>query len=199
MFNSKELCRWLRCSGTMLSRDEEMARGLAPAAANGLRGGRDAVSRSHAFDDALSVLATLHTAGVVHRDVKPQNIILRSDGTAVIVGLGIATLPGEPSRTRQGHIPGTPEYTAPEVVRGERADSRSDLLALGLSLFHVLAGRSAYYAQPGVDLAEPYSVIRGGARVQYNSSATIRPAEQVDAICFLEQMTPPGTEERKGA
>ncbi|WP_087924765.1 serine/threonine-protein kinase [Streptomyces albireticuli] len=83
----------------------------------------------------LSALRAAHTAGIRHRDVKPANILLRADGTAVLTDFGIAALSGSTSLTATGELIGSPEYIAPERIRGQDDDPASDLWSLGLVLY----------------------------------------------------------------
>ena len=95
-------------------------------------------------------LAAAHAKGIVHRDLKPGNIILTRDGRAVLVDFGIAkTLAddvGDQSTfvTTAGGVLGTPQYMSPEQVRGLRVDHRSDIFSLGIILFELLTGESAF-------------------------------------------------------
>jgi serine/threonine protein kinase len=91
-------------------------------------------------------LAALHRAGFVHGDVKPDNVRLVGDGTAVLIDLGFAHRPGENDPLlRQGYILGTVNYLAPELCRPQpRGDAASDLFSLGVTLFEALTGRLPY-------------------------------------------------------
>jgi serine/threonine-protein kinase len=96
--------------------------------------------------DVLAALEVAHGRGVVHRDLKPENIFV-TKGRAVIVDFGLAKLiadPMAPSLTATGAALGTPHYMAPEQVRGELADGRADLYAVGCVLFEMLAGRPPF-------------------------------------------------------
>ncbi|HTO72834.1 MAG TPA: serine/threonine-protein kinase [Gemmatimonadales bacterium] len=86
-------------------------------------------------------LATAHRKGVIHRDVKPQNILLDADGHARLTDFGSAKLEGVTGVTRTGGLVGTLDYMAPELLAGRRGDGRADLYALGLTLHFALTGR----------------------------------------------------------
>ena len=89
-----------------------------------------------------------HGKGFVHRDVKPENILFREDGTAVLSDFGIARAIGSATRmTGTGMSIGTPHYMSPEQARGRNVDGRSDLYALGVVFQELLTGRVPFYAQ----------------------------------------------------
>jgi serine/threonine protein kinase len=97
-------------------------------------------------NDVLAALGVAHARGVIHRDLKPDNIFI-TKGHALIVDFGLAKLiadPRSPSLTATGDALGTPAYMAPEQIRGEIADGRADLYALGGVLFEMLAGRPPF-------------------------------------------------------
>lgn len=106
-------------------------------------GARDVVSW---IAQAADGIAALHEAGLVHRDVKPENLFLTRDGTVKVLDLGIAAWSDDRARlTATGAVIGTPSYLAPEQVRGGRAlDPRVDVWALGVVLFEGLTGRSPF-------------------------------------------------------
>jgi serine/threonine protein kinase len=100
--------------------------------------------------DALGVA---HAAGIVHRDVKPANVMLTPDGRIKLMDLGIARgIEGE-SITRASSILGTAGYVSPEQARGERVDHRSDIYSLGCVLFEMLTGRQPFEADNPVAVA----------------------------------------------
>jgi hypothetical protein len=86
-------------------------------------------------------LAMAHRNGVIHRDVKPQNILLDPEGHARLTDFGSAKLEGVTGVTRTGGLVGTLDYLAPELMSGRRGDGRADLYALGLTLHFALTGR----------------------------------------------------------
>ncbi|WP_202638045.1 serine/threonine-protein kinase [Bailinhaonella thermotolerans] len=95
-------------------------------------------------EDLLSALRTAHEKGVLHRDVKPGNVLITNAGRVVLTDFGIAKLQGEPGLTRTGMVIGSPGYTAPERARGEYTGPESDLWSLGATLYYAVEGRPAY-------------------------------------------------------
>lgn len=92
-----------------------------------------------------------HGRGVIHRDVKPANIILNSQGQAILVDFGLALLT---DRGKQGEVFGTPEYIAPEQVKSSsRVTPQSDLYALGVILYEMFTGRVPFEAEEPLDVA----------------------------------------------
>ena len=92
----------------------------------------------------LAALAAAHAAGVLHRDVKPGNVLLTRDGRAVLTDFGIATIADDPSLTETGMVAGTPAFCAPERIRGELATPAADLWSLGATLYAAVEGRGPY-------------------------------------------------------
>ncbi|MEV7969008.1 protein kinase [Sphaerisporangium sp. NPDC088356] len=92
----------------------------------------------------LAALGAAHAAGVLHRDVKPDNVLITSDGDAVLTDFGIATLEDDSPMTRTGVLMGTPAFIAPERAAGGQAEPASDLWSLGVTLFLVVEGRSPF-------------------------------------------------------
>jgi serine/threonine-protein kinase len=88
---------------------------------------------------------------IVHRDLSPKNVLLGYDGTVRVTDFGIAKALGNSTRTATGVLKGTQGYLAPEVLRFEEPDRRSDLFALGVILFELLAGRRLYANTEGFD------------------------------------------------
>jgi eukaryotic-like serine/threonine-protein kinase len=107
---------------------------------------------------ALQGLAAVHKLGILHRDLKPANIMLEpSPGPAervVLIDFGFATLEGAARLTQQGTIVGSLTYIAPERLRGELPDRRSDLYAIGIILYEMLSGAPPFVAAKELDLVE---------------------------------------------
>lgn len=104
---------------------------------------RGALPIGQALDIARQVCEALeaaHGSGVIHRDVKPQNLMLMPDGTVKVMDFGLARVATEVTLTQTGVFMGTPRYVSPEVVKGERVDHRSDLYSLGVVLYEMLTG-----------------------------------------------------------
>jgi serine/threonine-protein kinase len=91
-------------------------------------------------------VAAAHAAGIIHRDLKPHNVLVAGGGARVVkvIDFGLAKTTFSSGMTATGLIMGTPEYMAPEQVRGRRSDSRTDVYALGAIAYYVLAGRPPF-------------------------------------------------------
>jgi serine/threonine protein kinase len=109
----------------------------------------------HYAEQIASALDYAHQQGVVHRDVKPANVLLDSSGKAYLADFGIVKLfdTGHTSLTTMGQVIGTPEYMAPEQARGDQVGPAADIYGLGVLLYHLVTGRVPFKASNLVDLA----------------------------------------------
>ncbi|WP_431973147.1 protein kinase domain-containing protein [Micromonospora haikouensis] len=149
------------------------------------------VTPAKAVEIGLGVLGALkaaHKAGVMHRDVKPGNVLLGTDGRVVLTDFGLATIPGDPNVTRTGMVLGSPAYIAPERARDGTAGPEADLWSLGATLYAAVEGKSPY-ARPSAiaTLAalatEPMPPPRNAGPLKPVLNGLLRkdPAERIDA------------------
>ncbi len=105
------------------------------------------VPHAQAVQIGLGVLGALkaaHKAGIMHRDVKPGNVLIGTDGRVVLTDFGLATIPGDPNVTRTGMVLGSPAYIAPERAHDGTAGPEADLWSLGATLYAAVEGKSPY-------------------------------------------------------
>jgi len=132
-------------------------------------------------------LSVAHQARIVHRDLKPGNVLIRPDGTPVLVDLGIAVVGGGPKLTQTGGIIGTPQYMSPEQVRDQPLDGRSDLYSLGIILYEMLAGTRPFEAEDSI------AVMHQQAYEEPPPLRALRPDLSIDIIGNKEKIgTIPG-------
>jgi len=102
-------------------------------------------------------LKVVHEAGIIHRDLKPPNVMLRDDGSVVLIDFGLArSLISGDGSTRTGVLRGSPYYMSPEQAQGESLDARTDLYSLGVILFEMLAGRKPYLGASAIDVLQQH-------------------------------------------
>jgi serine/threonine protein kinase len=117
------------------------------------RGHLEPVEAVHIGGEVASALSCAHRAGIVHRDVKPANILLSDDGRVLVTDFGIAKVLDDADVTRTSTVLGTAKYLAPEQVEGASVDARTDVWALGAVLYECVAGVAPYTADNPTALA----------------------------------------------
>jgi serine/threonine protein kinase len=124
--------------------------------------GKGPLEINEAIDVVLQVasgLASAHKKGIVHRDIKPGNILLTNDGHVKLVDFGIAKLMGQTTVTKTGARVGTAGYMSPQQALGEELDASSDVFSLGVVLYELLAGRLPFRGEQEAALL--YAIVHG--------------------------------------
>jgi serine/threonine-protein kinase len=146
------------------------------------------------LDEALDIagqvasgLAAAHARGVVHRDVKPGNIVVLSGGLAKIMDFGVARMQSSALRTQSGTMMGSPKYMSPEQVGGHPVDHRSDIFSLGSMLYEMVTGTPAF---AGNNLGQLLSAIMHGAPPSASAANPAVPASVELVIARAMQKNP---------
>ncbi len=164
------------------------------------QGPLDSRTAVRAAFDAASGLEAASRAGLIHRDVKPSNLVLLADGTVKVTDFGLAKPvdPGtEPALTAMGVVVGTPDYIAPEQARGEPIDERVDIYALGGSLFFMLVGVPPFRTgKPGED--KYLKVVARHLRQPAPSAHERSPAVDPGLSALVQQLMAKRREDRPG-
>ena len=105
------------------------------------------------FRELMFALGDIHEKGILHRDLKPQNLMFRQDGTLAILDFGIAKDIAAVDRTHQGEVLGTPRYMSPEQVQGRALDLRTDIYSAGVLLYQMLTGRHLFDGDTAMEVA----------------------------------------------
>jgi beta-lactam-binding protein with PASTA domain/tRNA A-37 threonylcarbamoyl transferase component Bud32 len=138
----------------------------------------------------LAALEHAHAKGIVHRDLKPENILITTDGVVKLTDLGLAPAFADAKNTRAGAVTGTVQYLAPEQIRGEPADPRSDLYSLGIVAYELLTGELPYTGETPMAIAYKHL----SDRVPKPSRSAPEVADDLDG--FVASATDPDREMR---
>lgn len=149
-------------------------------------------------------LEVAHEAGVIHRDIKPQNMVVEADGTLKVMDFGIARLQTRSDgHTQAGMVVGTPEYMSPEQLRGDELDGRSDLYSAGVVLYESLTGRLPHVADtpgaligkvlsetpvpPRASVAEVSPVLSAAIMQALEKDRDLRPRTALEFLAILDR------------
>ena len=105
------------------------------------------------FRQLMLALGDIHEQGILHRDLKPQNLMFRADGSLAIVDFGVAKHVDSIDRTNKGEILGTPRYMSPEQVQGRALDLRTDIYSAGVLLYQMMLGQHLFEGETAVEVA----------------------------------------------
>ncbi|OQR59216.1 serine/threonine protein kinase [Streptomyces maremycinicus] len=122
----------------------EIVHGISLAELLDAEGPLEPARAAHIGAEVLSALRAAHEAGVLHRDVKPANVLMSNDGRVVLTDFGIATVEGTSALTMTGEVIGSPEFLAPERALGRTPGPESDLWSLGVLLYAAVEGNSPF-------------------------------------------------------
>src|SRR6185503_7496460 len=131
------------------------------------------------FRELMFALGDIHEKGILHRDLKPQNLMFRRDGSLAIVDFGIAKNIAAADRTNAGEVLGTPRYMSPEQVQGRALDLRTDIYSAGVLLYQMLTGQHMFDGDSAVEVAMSH----------VNKQAPALPEHLADYQRLLDKLT----------
>ena len=138
----------------------------------------------------LQALSVAHRRGVVHRDIKPGNILLADDGVVKLTDFGLAHVAHQPTVTIEGTVLGTPAYMAPEQIRGEKVDARADFFSLGATLVEILTGERIF---EGSTYSE---CVRKIMEFRADTLDRLKKAVPAERLVFLKRLMDPDPDRR---
>jgi len=134
---------------------------------------------SNILIQVINALEYLHEKGIVHRDIKPQNILISKTNDVKLADFGLAFSPKEDSITQQGFTLGTPEYMSPEQAIGKKVDFRSDIFSLGVTIYESLSGKNPFR---GESYADSINKIINFRQINLSRSIPDLPASVADIV-----------------
>jgi serine/threonine-protein kinase len=131
----------------------EHVRGQSVRALANRQGRLEPAQTAEIVRQTLQALDHAHRQGIVHRDIKPENMLVTTDGVVKVADFGLARAYAEGRQTQAGTVTGTVQYLAPEQIRGEPADPRSDLYSLGIVSYELLTGKLPFTGETAMSIA----------------------------------------------
>ena len=131
----------------------EYVRGRATRALLNRTGRLEPAQAADVVRQTLRGLEHAHRQGIVHRDIKPENVLVTTDGVVKVADFGLARAYADGRQTQAGTVTGTVQYLAPEQIRGEPADPRSDLYSLGIVTYELLTGKLPFTGETAMSIA----------------------------------------------
>jgi eukaryotic-like serine/threonine-protein kinase len=131
----------------------EYVRGRATRDLLNASGRLEPAQAAEVIRQTLLALENAHRQGLVHRDIKPENILVTTDGVVKVTDFGLARAYADGRQTQAGSVTGTVQYLAPEQIRGEPADPRSDLYSLGIVAYELLTGTLPFTGETAMSVA----------------------------------------------